>query len=189
MSKSANIVAASLLNRHYATIRIGRLNFRVYQPRIKDLARAFSKERTDLSIDGRQQYSLEAVSKLLFRQRWKQRLFLWYANRYADYPQIREASETIAGIITGSDLLSAVKIDKTRKKAITETVGNNTIAGIMATMMEHLNISYRKAFEEINYPTMLLMMTDKVRSLVGDEQKIVKGSGKEMAARRGRKRR
>ena len=189
MSKSANIVAASLLNRHYATLRIGRLNFRVHQPRIKDLARAFSKERTDLSIDGRQQYSLEAVSKLLFRQRWKQRLFLWYANRYADYPQIREASETIAGIITGSDLLSAVKIDKTRKKAITETVGNNTIAGIMATMMEHLNISYREAFEEINYPTMLLMMTDKVRSLVGDEQKIVKGSGKEMAARRGRKRR
>ena len=54
MSKSANIVAASLLNRHYATIRIGRFNFRVYQPRIKDLARAFSKERTDLSIDGRQ---------------------------------------------------------------------------------------------------------------------------------------
>lgn len=53
MSKSANIVAASLLNRHYATIRIGRFNFRVYQPRIKDLARAFSKERTDLSIDGR----------------------------------------------------------------------------------------------------------------------------------------
>ena len=59
----------------------------------------------------------------------------------------------------------------------------------MATMMEHQNISYREAFEEINFPTMLLMMTDKVRSLVGDEQKIVKGSGKEMAARRGRKRR
>lgn len=33
------------------------------------------------------------------------------------------------------------------------------------------------------------MMTDKVRTLVGDEKKIVKGSGAEMAKRRGNKRR
>lgn len=131
MSKSANIVAASLLNRHYATIRIGRFNFRVYQPRIKDLAPGRSR-RTDRSVHRRPGSNTRwrRYRNCWFRQRWKQRLFLWYANRYADYPQIREAAETIAGIITGSDLLSAVKIDKTRKKAITETVGNNTIAGI-----------------------------------------------------------
>ena len=34
---------------------------------------------------------------------------------------------------------------------------------------------------------MMLMMIDKVRSLVGDEKKIVKGSGREMAARRKQK--
>ena len=183
MSKSANIVAASLLNKHHVIVRIGRLNFRFYQPYIKDLARAFADERLDLSIDGRQRYSLKTMSKLLFHCRWQQRLFLWYAGRYSDYRQIRIAAQKIADITTGKDLLESVKIDKTRKKTITETIGNNSIAGIMATMMKHLNISYRDAFEKVNYPTMMLMMIDKVRSLVGDEKKIVKGSGKEMAAR------
>ena len=171
MSKSANIVAASLLNKHHVIVRIGRLNFRFYQPYIKDLARAFADERLDLSI----------------HCRWQQRLFLWYAGRYSDYRQIRIAAQKIADITTGKDLLESVKIDKTRKKTITETIGNNSIAGIMATMMKHLNISYRDAFEKVNYPTMMLMMIDKVRSLVGDEKKIVKGSGKEMAARRRQK--
>lgn len=91
----------------------------------------------------------------------------------------------IADIVTGKDLLQAVKVDKTQKKTISETVGNNTITGIMGSMMEHLNLTYQEAFYEINYPTMLLMMIDKSRTLMGDEQKIVKGSGKEMGARRG----
>lgn len=114
-------------------------------------------------------------------------MFLWYARHYGDYQQIRIAAQKIADVTTGKDLLESVKIDKTRKKAIVETVGNNSIAGIMATMMEHLNISYQDAFERVNYPTMMLMMIDKVRSLVGDEKKIVKGSGREMAARRKQK--
>lgn len=93
MSKSANIVAASLLNKHHVIVRIGRLNFRFYQPYIKDLARAFADERLDLSIDGRQRYSLKTMSKLLFHCRWQQRLFLWYAGRYSDYRQIRIAAQ------------------------------------------------------------------------------------------------
>lgn len=187
MSKSANIVAASLLNKHYTTIRIGRLKFRAYQPCIKDLVRAFSDEPADLSINGRQRYSLEVMSRLLFRQCWQQRLFLWYIKRYGDYTQIRIATQQIADITTGRDLLESIKVDKTHKKNIAETVGNNSIAGIVATMMEYLNINYQDAFEKINYPTMMLMMVDKARSLIGDEKKIVKSSGKEMAARRGRK--
>ena len=187
MSKSAGIVAASLLNKHHVTVRIGRLSFRAYQPCIKDLARAFANERLNLSTDGRHQYSLETMSKLLFHRRWQQRMFLWYARHYGDYQQIRIAAQKIADVTTGKDLLESVKIDKTRKKAIVETVGNNSIAGIMATMMEHLNISYQDAFERVNYPTMMLMMIDKVRSRVGDEKKIVKGSGREMAARRKQK--
>ena len=64
-------------------------------------------------------------------------MFLWYARHYGDYQQIRIAAQKIADVTTGKDLLELVKIDKTRKKAIVETVGNNSIAGIMATMMEH----------------------------------------------------
>ena len=82
---------------------------------------------------------------------------------------------TPPALVSAKDLFDSVKIDKTRRNTIAETVGNNTITGIMATMMDQLNISYKEAFQGINYPTMLLMMTDKVRTLVGDEKKIVKG--------------
>lgn len=130
---------------------------------------------------------METISKLLFRRSWCQKLFLWYAKRYATCEDISAATMKIADIVSGKDLFDSVKIDKTRRKTVSETVGNNTITGILATMMEQLNISYNEAFQGINYPTMLLMMTDKVRTLVGDEEKIVRGSGADMARRRSNK--
>lgn len=107
----------------------------------------------------------------MFRRKWAQKVFLWYAKRYASYEEISHATCAIAEIVSGKDLFDSVKIDKTRRNTIAETVGNNTITGIMATMMDQLNISYKEAFQGINYPTMLLMMTDKVRTLVGDEKR------------------
>ena len=189
MSKSADIVARSLLNKHHVEVKLGMFTFRMYQPFVKDLARAFASGRIDVSIQGRQKFSLGTISRLMFRRRWAQKVFLWYAKRYVSYEELSHATCAIAEIVSGKDLLDSVKIDKTRRNTIAETVGNNTITGIMATMMDQLNISYKEAFQGINYPTMLLMMTDKVRTLVGDEKKIVKGSGAEMAKRRGNKRR
>ena len=185
MSKSADIVARSLLNTHHASVKLGVLKFRVYQPFVKDLARAFAGGKIDVSISGRQKYSMETISRLLFRHSWCQKLFLWYAKRYATCEEISAATMKIADIVSGKDLFDSVKIDKT----VSETVGNNTITGIIATMMDQLNISYNEAFQGINYPTMLLMMTDKVRTLVGDEEKIVQGSGADMARRRSNKKR
>ena len=189
MSKSADIVARSLLNTHHASVKLGVLKFRVYQPFVKDLARAFAGGKIDVSISGRQKYSMETISKLLFRRSWCQKLFLCYAKRYATCEEISAATMKIADIVSGKDLFDSVKIDKTRRKTVSETVGNNTITGIIATMMDQLNISYNEAFQGINYPTMLLMMTDKVRTLVGDEEKIVQGSGADMARRRSNKKR
>lgn len=189
MSKSADIVARSLLNTHHASVKLGVLKFRVYQPFVKDLARAFAGGKIDVSISGRQKYSMETISRLLFRHSWCQKLFLWYAKRYATCEEISAATMKIADIVSGKDLFDSVKIDKTRRKTVSETVGNNTITGITATMMDQLNISYNEAFQGINYPTMLLMMTDKVRTLVGDEEKIVQGSGADMARRRSNKKR
>lgn len=189
MSKSADIVARSLLNTHHASVKLGVLTFRVYQPFVKDLARAFAGGKIDVSISGRQKYSMETISRLLFRHSWCQKLFLWYAKRYATCEEISAATMKIADIVSGKDLFDSVKIDKTRRKTVSETVGNNTITGIIATMMDQLNISYNEAFQGINYPTMLLMMTDKMRTLVGDEEKIVQGSGADMARRRSNKKR
>ena len=166
MSKSADIVARSLLNTHHVSVKLGVLKFRVYQPFVKDLARAFAGGKIDVSISGR-----------------------WYAKRYATWYDISASTMKIAYIVSGKDLFDSVKIDKTRRKTVSETVGNNTITGIIATMMDQLNISYNEAFQGINYPTMLLMMTDKVRTLVGDEEKIVRGSGADMARRRNNKKR
>ena len=189
MSKSADIVARSLLNTHHVSVKLGVLKFRVYQPFVKDLARAFAGGKIDVSISGRQKYSMETISKLLFRRSWCQKLILWNAKRYATCEEISAATMKIADIVSGKDLFDSVKIDKTRRKTVSETVGNNTITGIIATMMDQLNISYNEAFQGINYPTMLLMMTDKVRTLVGDEEKIVRGSGADMARRRNNKKR
>ena len=177
------------MNTHHASVKLGVLTFRVYQPFVKDLARAFAGGKIDVSISGRQKYSMETISRLLFRRSWCQKLFLWYAKRYATCEEISAATMKIADIVSGKDLFDSVKIDKTRRKTVSETVGNNTITGIIATMMDQLNISYNEALQGINYPTMLLMMTDKVRTLVGDEEKIVRGSGADMARRRNNKKR
>lgn len=184
MSKSAHIVAQSLLNRHYIHIQLGWFRFRVYQPFIRNLAQTFAIDAPGLHPIDISTSSLRQISQLLFHHSWTQKAFLWYIRKYATYPQIKEAATKIADVVTGKDLFDAVKLDKTKKKTVTETVGNNTIMGMISSIMEHLNITYQEACESINYPTMLLMMIDKCRSLTGGEEKIVKGSGKNMGARR-----
>lgn len=184
MSKSSSIVAMSLLNRHHVGIRIGRLTFRVYQPYIKDLVRAFSGDSAASWSSMSDNISIDVIARLLYNNRVFQRLFVWYAKRYATYEQIRAAAQAIAEVITGQDIFKVVKVDKVKRNKLSQIVGNNTIVGVMAMIVEYLHLSYRDVYEGINYPTLLLMMTDKARSLGSDEEKVVKISGKDMAERR-----
>lgn len=185
---SLNIVALSLLNKHFVRIKIGIFSFKVYQPFIKDLARVFYKSNTlNEGIITINSNNIESMSRLIFRNVLLQRLFVWYVKRYSNFNEINIASKKIEIIIQGKDIFDFVKIDKVKSKKIIETVGNNSIAGIITTLMDSIHISYMEAFEKINYPTMLLMSVDKLRTLTGDEQKVVKTSGKEMMNRRRRK--
>lgn len=52
MIKSADIVARSLLNKHHVAVKLGMFTFRMYQPFVKDLARAFAAGR-DRCVDTR----------------------------------------------------------------------------------------------------------------------------------------
>lgn len=184
MSKSSAIVSKSLLNRHFVIVRLGRIRIKIYQPFVKDLARAFADMGGDISLCSLGNLSIDSMATLLYRNAWKRKLFLWYVKRYATYHEISVATKQIADIVTGKDIFDAVKVDKVKRDKVIDSVGNNTIAGVIPTIMEHLQLSFQDVFEGINYPTLLLMMTDKVRSLSGGEKKIVKTSGAEMAARR-----
>lgn len=183
-----NIVARSLLNKHFVVVRIGIFRLKVYQPLVKDLARIFDESVTIndgiLSVSGS---SLFTISKVLFRYRFLQYMFTWYMKRYSSFQELKTVSEQIERIMQGKDLFESVKIDKTKSKRTIETVGNNSIAGILTTLMDSIHVSYTEAFERINYPVMLLMSVDKLRTLTGDERKVIKTSGKELANRRKRK--
>lgn len=184
MSKSSSIVARSLLNKHSVSVRFGVLKIKVNQPFIKDLVRAYSNTEHETSIASMADISLEVMSSLIFNNGILRRLFLWYVKRYVPYRDISVATKEIANIVTGKDIFEVVKVDKVKREKVIESVGNNTIAGVIPTIMEHLQLSYMDVWQGVNYPTLLLMMTDKVRSLSGDEKKVVKISGSEMAARR-----
>lgn len=63
-------------------------------------------------------------------------------------------------------------------------IGNATMFGQMATLMESLHLTYKEVFEEIPYRVLMLMSKDKLRPLTGD--RVVKSTGKDMLARRGK---
>ena len=61
-------------------------------------------------------------------------------------------------------------------------IGNDTLLGQIATLMENLHLSYDEVVYKIPYRTLLVMQKDKLHPCIG--VKIKKISGKEMAARR-----
>lgn len=183
-----NIVAKSLLNKHFVKIRIGIFRLKVYQPFVKDLVRIFDRSTTlNNGILSMTDDCILTISKVLFKNHLLQRLLTWYIKRYSSFEELKIATEQIERVIQGKDLFEAVRIDKTKSDNVIETVGNNSIAGIITTLMDSVHVSYTEAFEKINYPLMLLMSVDKLRTLTGNERKIIETSGKEISNRRKRK--
>lgn len=67
-----------------------------------------------------------------------------------------------------------------------ETVGNKTFFGQIASLMDALHLSYTDVFEVIPYRNLLMMQRDKLHAVYGGE-KVKKISGKELANRRKKK--
>lgn len=64
-------------------------------------------------------------------------------------------------------------------------IGNDTLLGQIATLIETLHLSYEEVVYKIPYRNLLIMQKDKLRPCTG--VKINRTTGKEMAARRRRK--
>lgn len=65
-------------------------------------------------------------------------------------------------------------------------IGNDTLLGQIATLIETLHLSYDDVVYKIPYRNLLIMQKDRLHACIG--VKIQKTSGKDMAARRGRRR-
>lgn len=64
-------------------------------------------------------------------------------------------------------------------------IGNDTLIGQIATLMENLHLSYEEVVYKIPYRVLLIMQKDKLHPCIG--VKVKKVSGKDMAARRGKR--
>lgn len=49
----------------------------------------------------------------------------------------------------------------------TQTIGNETLMGQIASFMEGLHLSYREVFERIPYRNLILMQKDKLHIVTG----------------------
>lgn len=65
-------------------------------------------------------------------------------------------------------------------------IGNDTLLGQIATLIETLHLSYEDVVHRIPYRNLLIMQKDRLHACTGE--KVKKVSGKEMAARRGKRR-
>lgn len=65
-------------------------------------------------------------------------------------------------------------------------IGNDTLLGQIATLIETLHLSYDDVVYKIPYRNLLIMQKDRLHACIG--VKIQKISGKDMAARRSRRR-
>lgn len=68
----------------------------------------------------------------------------------------------------------------------TETVGNTTFLGQIASLVDTLHLSYIEVFEVIPYRNLLMMQRDKLHAVYGGH-KVKRISGKDLANRRKKK--
>lgn len=65
-------------------------------------------------------------------------------------------------------------------------IGNDTLLGQIATLVETLHLSYEEVVYKIPYRNLLIMQKDRLHACIG--VKVQRMSGKDMAARRGKRR-
>ncbi|MBO5387629.1 MAG: hypothetical protein J6A59_05745 [Lachnospiraceae bacterium] len=61
-------------------------------------------------------------------------------------------------------------------------IGNDTLLGQIATLIETLHLSYEEVVYKIPYRNLLIMQKDRLHACIGE--RIQKVSGADMAARR-----
>lgn len=74
---------------------------------------------------------------------------------------------------------------KAGSKRSSVTVGNQTLLGQIAYFIENLHLSYHEVVDVIPYRTLTFMLRDKLHE-VFDGIIVRRGSGKDMAKRRGK---
>lgn len=200
MNQAARIVAESLLGAYHKKVILGRMNFRIYQPTVKNLCNILGGsgivindevKRFEL-IAAMPEHIEECARALSFAISIKkstlfQVLAYHYIRNYATMEQIVEAFNILTEVINGKEFFDNVKMDKVRSESTAVSIGANTIYGSVISLMESLHLSYHEVFEDIPYPVMLVMSADKLQVLSPSEKLVQNSTGKEMAERRRRK--
>lgn len=184
----SDIVSSALLGKYYREVRLGKFRFKIYMPTLKRIASIVVNECglndgiKTICLD--HTHSVDKLSIAIFDNHLLRFLFKWYVCRYVPSSHVKEAVEVLCSLMRGDDLFSSVKFEKTTVKEHYDTVGNNSILGVLATLMDSLHVSYTEAFEKIPYPVLLVMSADKIRTLSSNECKVVEMTGREMLNRK-----
>lgn len=198
MNKAAYLVSRFLTGDYYKEVKLGCMSFRIYPPTIKELLEIFPDWKlsvqditTKAELISKMPEHLEELAGIIVRTcikgqrtRSKRILLQKYIMRYASFDEISNAILQLSILIRGDELFNECRLDKTVKEKVTIILGNNNMMGQVASFMENLHLSYYEVLNEIPYPVLLMMSSDKMRSLSPDEKIVRKISGQDFMERR-----
>lgn len=195
MNKAANIVSLTLLGEYNKVVTLGEREFKIYQPTINEISRMFSgaglsvnegMERLEV-IAGIPEHLDDVCHTLAVAVTMKkplaEGLAFQYIQRFATLEQIQEAIITLGSVVRGDEIFEYCELDKSTGKDTAKILGNNNLAGQVASFIEQLHLSYKEVTSELSFPLLLLMSVDKMRVDYGQgetEPEMKKLSGKEM---------
>lgn len=199
MNNAAKIVSETLLGEYHKVVTLGKKEFRIYQPTINEISRMFPG--SGLSVDENTK-RLEVISlmpehldevcrtlavAITTKNPITERLTFEYIRRFVTMDQIQEAILVLGSVIRGDEIFEHCDLDKSTGKDTAKILGNNNLAGQVATFMEQLHLSYKEVTNELSYPLLLLMSVDKMRVSYDDEEKpeVKTLSGKELMKMKG----
>ena len=98
------------------------------------------------------------------------------------FTEVTEALCAGLGMIGIDDINKCVGFDVERNNSKSETAGNATILGQIATFIEGLGLNYDEVVDKIPYRNLLVMQKDKLHTVFG--KKLHKMSGRELRSKR-----
>lgn len=198
MNKAADLVSRFLTGDYYKEVVLGHMTLKMYPPTIKELINIFP--RWELSVQEtttraeimskmpeNSWQSAGIVSRACIRgQRtgFKRAALQQYIMHYASHEEITNAVMQLSIVIRGDELFKECQLDKTVREKASIILGNNNMMGQVASFIENLHLSYNEVLNEIPYPVLLMMSSDKLRTLSPDEKIIRRMSGQEFMKRR-----
>ena len=96
--------------------------------------------------------------------------------------EIVDAIEECLSMLSIDEWERSIGFDQEKNDSKSETAGNATLMGQIATFMENLHLSYDDVYSRIPYRNLMVMQKDKLHTVMGS--KVHKISGKEMMAHR-----